>query len=261
MAMDPSNGNGNHNGHDLPTSDNTDSTTPIQYRVNVPHFTLFVTRKYFHYFKVRLIDIHHFFQYKKSWNENYSSAQQIYSDAPTSVALRAAIYAEHTMLYSGRPCRFGNKEGELDRNSTSFFALLDRYQDEPLSSIQRTFHRLRHGESTPAALGKKIRIYTYSLMDDSIRFSRSGVRISIDMASKHALHAGAAPEVFYAGEFWIEYVNGERTLFVDNNSGTFAPPKEDLWRMKELMQHNFPGMTIVTLDYQDPEWKRRRGKE
>lgn len=238
----------------------TDPTTPIDYRVNVPKLTQVVTRKHFHYFKIRLYDISRFFQKKKSWNHDYPAAQQIYSDGPTSAALRAAIYTEHTILYSSRPWRFGNEEGTLLRTNTAFFELLQNYSDSPIS---RTLNELIKPASTnPAKSPKKLKIYTYVLMDDSLRFSRTDARMSVDMSSKHALHAGAAPEVFYAGEFWVDFNNdGQRVLFIDNNSGTFAPGKEDLHRMKFLMQTNFPGMEIAVLDYQDPEWKRRRGKE
>ncbi len=44
------------------------------------------------------------------------------------------------------------------------------------------------------------RYFTYSLMRDSLRCSETGVNLSTDMFSKHAMHSGGAEEVLYAGE-------------------------------------------------------------
>jgi hypothetical protein len=68
---------------------------------------------------------------------------------------------------------------------------------------------------------------------------------------------GASPFVLCAGEFWIT----NKVLYIDNNSGTFAPPALALVGMKRLFEENFPGIHVVTLDYQDPEWKILRSVE
>lgn len=41
---------------------------------------------------------------------------------------------------------------------------------------------------------------TRSLLPDSLRCSETGARFMADMMSKHAMHAGGAEEVLYAGE-------------------------------------------------------------
>ncbi len=254
----------------------------IEYIVHLPKLTQVVTGKNFHYFKLRLYDIKRYFPHSKSWNTNYPPGQKIYCENPAAMTLRSAIQAEHAILYSGRTYRDGNESGTLERTSTSFFELLAKYPDTKslfspahsaakagLSTITSLFGSstaTSPEEMTPSTRARKLPIYTYVLLDDSLRFSRSGAGMSVDMSSKHALHAGAATEVLYAGEFWVEHFTPHRhgqgpVLYVDNNSGTFAPPKADLYRMKQLMEANFPGIPMVVLDYQDLEWKRLRGKE
>jgi len=237
--------------------------SPIPYAVNSPKLTQVVTGKKFHYFKLRLYDIPRCFGSKKSWNREYAPAQQIYSDNPISVALRAAIQAEHSILYSNREGRDENEGGVLDRSATSFFVLLDRFQNT--KSLFSPAHSAAKGvKSIFKPRNKKrnkLRIYTYVVLNDSIRFSECGAGTTVDMSSKHALHAGAATEVYYAGEFWVEEEPQGKVLYMDNNSGTFAPPKTDLFRMKFLMEANFPNIQIVILDFQDPMWKYKRGKE
>jgi len=253
-----------------PSNNPPDLRPTIDYRVHTPKLTQLVTGKDFHYFKLRLFDINRYFQVKKGWNQDYKPAQQIYSDNPTSLALRAAIQGEHSVLYSSRPWRDGNEDGDLNRTGNAFFELLDKFDDK--RSVFATMHdHVKAGyeffvpkQKKDDDSSKKLKIYTYVLLDDTLRFSRCGAGTTVDMSSKHALHAGAAESVFYAGEFWTDFQGigfGERVLFIDNNSGTFAPPKQDLFRMKFLMEANFPGINVVTLDYQDPEWKHRRGKD
>ncbi|OXA49446.1 uncharacterized protein LOC110854565 isoform X2 [Folsomia candida] len=246
--------------------------TPIPYRVHLPTLTQFVTGQNFHYFKLRLFDIDRFFQGKKhTWNHDYPPGQKIYSDTPSACTIRSLISAEHSILYSSRDLRMGNVDGFLERTPAAFFALLEKYADSsaPILSTMhaaiKSSYEFVAGTPTTPPVDETLKIYTYVLMDRSLRFSRCGAGTSVDMSSKHALHAGALPEVCYAGEFWIEPAPGAnewgKVMYMDNNSGTFAPPRCDLYKMKSVMDANFPGIPIVFLDYQDLEWKRRRGKE
>jgi hypothetical protein len=130
----------------------------------------------------------------------------------------------------------------LERNSTSFFELLQANRDTGWKATSED----------------SLELYTYVLMPESLRFSRTSARTNIDFSSKHALHAGASPTVTFAGEFWVQVEDYEKVLYMDNNSGTFSPPKEDLFRIKDLMEYEFPGMKVVVLDYQDPLWKELR---
>ncbi|OWY93019.1 C2 domain-containing Hypothetical protein, partial [Phytophthora megakarya] len=79
------------------------------------------------------------------------------------------------------------------------------------------------------------------------------------MLSKHMLHSGAAFAVLYAGEFHVDnYLFDEPKLIINNDSGTYAPPKEDLPQLKALMENNFPGIAVEALDREDEGMQRAR---
>lgn len=44
-------------------------------------------------------------------------------------------------------------------------------------------------------------------------------------------------------------------LVIDNSSGTYAPDKGLLPKLKALLEYNFPGLEVVALDYADPALK------
>ncbi len=207
--------------------------------VHTPSISTIVTMQNFHYFKIYFPDVGHFFEKQKEWNRNYLQAQAIYGSNSMSFALRAAIRTQHSILYTSR---LGSYRGTMARNSTSFFELLQAHRDTGWMSTKED----------------SIEVYTYVLMPESLRFSRTGAQANIDFSSKHALHAGASPTVTYAGEFWVQVEDGQKVLYMDNNSGTFAPPKEDLFRIKNLMEYEYKGMKVVVLDYNDPLWKDLR---
>jgi hypothetical protein len=92
------------------------------------------------------------------------------------------------------------------------------------------------------------------IQDSGFRFSETGAAFLVDFASKHALHSKCAEEIRYSGEFhprpkkgWKVWgdegekeVEGEWELWIDNNSGTYAPDKELLKTLKSLLEYNFP---------------------
>jgi hypothetical protein len=213
----------------------------IRYSVHKPTLSNIISLKTFHYFKLYIENVSDFFPFQLEWNHNYSAAQKIYGDGPGCVALRAAIQAEHSILYSNRENRSGTKKGTIPNTPQGFFGLLQEFKDFGLIELK-----------------EKIQVYTYVLMPESLRFSRTSSSFNIDIISKHALHAGASPTVVYAGEFWIQDIQGRPVLYIDNNSGTFAPPKGGLESMTALLQNTFPGLSVVGLDYLDPLWKRLR---
>eukprot|EP00877_Chromochloris_zofingiensis_P007090 jgi/Chrzof1/2634/Cz11g23090.t1 len=92
-------------------------------------------------------------------------------------------------------------------------------------------------------------------MEESLRFSETGAAFLTDLMSKHAMHAGGAEEVFFAGEFCAIPTAAGHMLVIDNNSGTYAPKAEDLPRVRALFQKNFPGMLVETLCVGDPKLK------
>lgn len=63
----------------------------------------------------------------------------------------------------------------------------------------------------------------------------------------------------YAGEFHIEKTHlGQFKLVIDNNSGTYAPPKEELPQLKALFQSNFPGISVEAVDRDDAGLQQAR---
>jgi len=69
--------------------------------------------------------------------------------------------------------------------------------------------------------------------------------------SKHLSLSNAAPRVSMAGTFRFVKSPTEYILVVDNDSGSYTPTTKNLAETKKLLQDNFPGLTIVTLDAQN----------
>ncbi|KAG8700412.1 hypothetical protein FRC11_012958, partial [Ceratobasidium sp. 423] len=112
-------------------------------------------------------------------------------------------------------------------------------------------------------------VYTYIIDEDTFRFSETGAAFFVDFASKHALHSSCAETVRYAGEFhprpscgWANFddsiadheVNWE--LWIDNGSGTYAPPADMLDNLRKLFEYNWPGLTVRTFDFRDEAQKK-----
>lgn len=108
--------------------------------------------------------------------------------------------------------------------------------------------------------GRKPRMFTYVLKENKLYIAETGANFFMDMNSKHAMHANADEEVVYAGELHFRMRTGEREkrtyiLVVDNNSGTYAPAKEDLPRVREVFRRNFANLEVQALDFKDPRLK------
>lgn len=180
--------------------------------------------------------------YVKGWNEGYDAAQKIYGRGPSSKLLRAALRAQNFMAYSNDYVNNMCDEHEI-YSLLSLIEMLESYEFD-------ADHRARR--SSPR--------YTYVIMPDShMHFSITSKKIATDFLSKHALHSGAAREVVYAGEFFFDRYSaraegtGRTALVIDDNSGTFAPPKEKLDALRLLMQLNFgTELPILALDREDP---------
>ncbi|PSC68243.1 cytidine deaminase 1 [Micractinium conductrix] len=159
------------------------------------------------------------------WNRKHAAAARIYQ----SPVLLSGVRTQHATLYAthlGR-CRCG-----VLGDHNSLFAL---------------FHC--------GVRGGQRRYFTYSLLADSFRCSETGAGFATDMMSKHAMHAGGAEEVLYAGEFCIlpdDTAPGGHRLVLDNNSGTFAPSAAHLPTLARLFAANFPELRIETVPVGDP---------
>lgn len=184
-------------------------------------------------YHVQLHNISQLLPHDQEWNKNYPTIQKIFSpDHPESPVLRKAIATEHEVVYR--------------HASTTQYGLLDNPSD--------FFKLINHGER----LEKRV-LFTYAITPTGWYFSETGAAFFKDMLSKHMLQSGAAFSVKYAGEFHIEKsLFGKYKLVIDNNSGTYAPPKAELPKLKELFEVNFPGISIEAKDRDDEELKKAR---
>lgn len=159
------------------------------------------------------------------WNRQHDKAAQIYN----SPLLLKGVRSQHAALYATQAgkARFG-----VLRNAADLFSLFNN-----------------------GVRGGQRRYFTYSLLPDSLRCSETGTRLLPDIMSKHAVHAGGAQEVIYAGEFCIvpdAAAAGGHRLVLDNNSGTFAPSPDHLPCMQRLFAANFPDLQVEVVAVGDP---------
>lgn len=125
------------------------------------------------------------------------------------------------------------------------------------------------------------RIYTYVITLDGLwRFTETGKEFGIDLLSKHTMHSDVNIYIAFSGEFFIRRLKNPHkspleqethppveieggppnanppkdpayySLVIDNDSGTYRPNAKLLPDLKRFMQHNLPGLKIVTLDSQ-----------
>lgn len=104
-------------------------------------------------------------------------------------------------------------------------------------------------------------LFTYVItVDGEWRFTETGDEFTIDLLSKHSMHADAVKVVAYSGEFFvrkIDQIDGsheeqnpkEYELIIDNDSGTYRPKKELLPLFQEWLsdEHNLGGLGRVTV--------------
>ncbi|KAH8891972.1 hypothetical protein GQ53DRAFT_794131 [Thozetella sp. PMI_491] len=192
------------------------------------------------------------------WNRDYPAAQRIFGPGADSFTLRSAIKSAHSILYARTT---GNGFGVIDTKADvlQLFAGTVRGQSAPPQE---------GGQAPPKRIKPAVYTYVIATQDDSFRFSETGAAFLVDFASKHALHANCAEAVRYSGEFHPRPMGGWQNfsddipddqvqweLIIDNNSGTYAPAKDDLVRVQMIMDYNFPGITVRALDREDAELK------
>jgi hypothetical protein len=174
---------------------------------------------------------------RQHWNKEYKAARAIFGGSPLALATQSSIKLAHKALY-GRTLK-NNENGRL--NSAN-----DLWK---LVFTEKTTQKIK-----PC-------VYTYVIDDHTWRFSETGRRFFTDFASKHALLANCSEYVRYAGEFHPRPKYGwnrcddEWELVFDNGSGTYAPNADLLVNLKELLLFNFPGLNVVTYDYNDSRLK------
>jgi hypothetical protein len=240
--------------------------------------------------KIYLVNVPVFFgDVYQHWSVDYKAAQTIFGSSPASFVIRLGIHAGHKMLYARSTSNgFGVIQTPGDVMELFEGGSLDPKgivgSDEEYLSQEDRRGRLQagDGEEAPVKEGPfahriKPAVYTYivSAEDDSLRFSETGAAFFVDFASKHALHADCCEQVRYSGEFhlrpaakdgsWIGWGGFDDSipdnevdwqLLIDNNSGTYAPDKAMLPNLKELIDYNFPGLTVLALDREEEELKK-----
>lgn len=173
------------------------------------------------------------------WNTGYDAAKRIFADTLEGLQIRNALHSQHSYLYRhGRTTQYGalsraNHLGDLLHG--------DRLKKDPTQDLTMV-------------------VFTYSIVPKGMYFSETGAAFFQDFMSKHAMHANRATEVMYSGEFRLfqDTHNQDWTLMIDNNSGTYSPKKENLPRVQEIFQRNFPDLVVIGLDHEDERLKEIR---
>eukprot|EP01089_Gocevia_fonbrunei_P007564 TRINITY_DN1874_c0_g1_i1.p1 TRINITY_DN1874_c0_g1~~TRINITY_DN1874_c0_g1_i1.p1 ORF type:complete len:425 (-),score=69.02 TRINITY_DN1874_c0_g1_i1:118-1392(-) len=173
----------------------------------------------------------------QQWNREYPKAQQIFGNTTSACLIRSAITAQHKSLYS----TLSYDEGDIKGG------------EQLLNLIN---YGLRNG---------KRKMYTYVLTDDKLYFSETSASFFKDFLSKHATHSNARTEVRYAGEFHVQQYQTDdeqirHKLIIDNNSGTYAPAKDQLPLLKQALEANFPELEVEALDFNDEQLEKYKVK-
>jgi hypothetical protein len=202
----------------------------------IGHITMLNTDHDYSTWKIHIRQISTFFrpEDRQPWNRDYDVAQAIFGNTPRAMAKQHTFKLAHKMLYGStiKHDHCGRLTDAKDLWKLIFF-------DEKTQRIRTC-------------------IYTYIIDDHTWRFGETGVAFFTDYASKHALHSNCADHVRYAGQFHAQPKYGwdrcddEWELVFDNCSGTYAPSRDLLNNLKELLEFNFPGLNVVAYDHKNP---------
>jgi len=138
------------------------------------------------------------------------------------------------------------------------------------------------------SFGTQGRVFTYVItLDGEMRFTETGEDFVIELLSKHSMHADAAKEIAYSGEFFVRLMEGHEgetgerdeggqedgpqdedpkhyELVIDNDSGTYRPREELLPTLEGFLasDDNFGGLgrvsTMGGFDETLKKWKEER---
>ncbi|KAF8951775.1 hypothetical protein BGZ52_009811 [Haplosporangium bisporale] len=182
-----------------------------------------------------------FYTYRH-WNTEYDAAKRIFGDNLEGLNIRNALHSQHSYLY--RHSQHSVYDGLSTASDLGNLLHADRLAKDPTQDLKMT-------------------VFTYSIVPRGLYFSETGAAFFQDFMSKHAMHANRSTEVMFSGEFRLiqdERHNGQWHLLIDNNSGTYAPKKEDLHKLKEAFERNFPDLIVSALDREDPYLKEIRAQ-
>jgi len=152
---------------------------------------------------------------------------------------------------------------------------LNRALKHQYHTVYRYNKDTAYGNIVPEDIAKKFldfthwgaggRLYTYVLtIDAEWRFTETGKEFSIQMLSKHTMHSCISVYVAFAGEFFVrprknlhhkptEGHIDDYELVIDNDSGTYRPPKENVAILQEFMEKRVPGLKVRAADAFDDE--------
>eukprot|EP00026_Physarum_polycephalum_P010857 Phypoly_transcript_11039.p1 GENE.Phypoly_transcript_11039~~Phypoly_transcript_11039.p1 ORF type:complete len:382 (+),score=54.51 Phypoly_transcript_11039:46-1146(+) len=179
-------------------------------------------------YKLYLPYILNVFDVPVGWNQNYENAKTIFVPGVKSAAIQQVIRSQHARLYV--------------HDNTTVYGTLRTGKD-----FLELFNNGRR-QGIP-------RYYTYVILETAMYFSETGASFFTDFMSKHAMHSNAAEQVCFAGEFHVQQKDGNYVLVIDNNSGTYAPPKERVIKLVEFFKFNFPDLAVEAYDREDPALK------
>ncbi|CAF3396948.1 unnamed protein product [Rotaria sp. Silwood1] len=178
---------------------------------------------------------------KQKWDPSNKAAKLIF-EGPMAFGVQTLMKRAYHILYA--------------KHTTNQFGVLNSSDD---------LWKLLSDETK---LNIKPCVYTYIIDDTTWKFCETGASFSVDFASKHALHANCSETVCYAGEFHLRPICGwnrfnssdpldfdQWELVIDNGSGTYAPDRSLLSKLKNLLSFNFPGLKVVTYHFEDPQLK------
>ncbi|KAF9412021.1 hypothetical protein BGZ94_001172 [Podila epigama] len=190
----------------------------------------------FYTYRVRLYHLFDIFgtdpRFYQHWNTEYDSAKRIFADSLEGLNIRNALHSQHSYLY--RHSQHSLYDGLSNANDIG---------------------KLLHGDRLSKDEHQDLRtvVFTYSIVPRGLYFSETGAAFFQDFMSKHAMHANRATEVMFSGEFRLyKDAQDQWHLLIDNNSGTYAPKKEQLPKVKKLFELNFPDLIVTAMDREDP---------
>ena len=125
--------------------------------------------------------------YTKGWNKNYKAAQQIYGrHSLSSKTIRVVLKIQNFMAYSND---YVNNHSQV-------------HEISGMENLQKMLQSYDTASQTQHFSSPR---YTYVIMPDShMHFSATSKNTATDFLSKRALHAGAATEAMYSGEFFVD---------------------------------------------------------
>jgi len=173
------------------------------------------------------------------WNANYDAEHAVlFDDSVKGKGLRTILMTEHLALY---------RDGSRQKH----FRVGDRRMEKKWLNSGDGFLELFNG-----ALRYNIRrVYTYVLLDTGMFFSETGIKLSHDTVSKHAVHANASPRVRMAGTFRVCFDPKEKKeiLVMDNDSGTYRPTGDHFPMVIQVMNKVFPDLDVVCINCLEPQ--------